>query len=212
MVSTEFKECLLIMYQEINEHHREQTKQNNQVIAFYIALVSFFIGINSSLVKEYTGIVINCIYITIIFVGFLVILMLVQLRVWQLRYAGGIQLIASIFFSDFSVNNNADLERCIRHFCSRSATKHSLFAPLTCKMIWGCVLISLAPIVLYHSYLSDTYFSIAPQIDLGFLCFLVMYLSTVYYCFKRRIDKTGNAGDLLWLFDTLNFQNIRMMQ
>lgn len=205
MVNNQFKEMLLIMYQEINEHHREQTKQNNQIITFYIAFISFFVGINSSLNSSYNAFIVHCVYLMVILVGYLSVLMLVQLRVWQLRYAGGLQFIASIVFSDTTVNNLKDFNRCVAHFVSKSPTKHSIFAPLTCKMIWGCMAISFLPIGLYYNYLIMQYTDIVDVITFFAILFLLLYLFALANFFKKKIEGTGNMGDILWLFDIYDF-------
>ena len=206
MIKNSYKDLLLIIYQELNIHHREQTKQNNQIITFYIALISFFIGVNTYIVDNYNNFLINCVYLIIILIGFMIIIMLIQLRVWQLRYAGGIQFISSIMFSDFIIKNYDDFYKCVEHFETRSGTKHSLFAPLTCKMIWGCIFISLAPIGLYYNYLTNVLCNKEKMVASVFIICIIVYLSIIYCFFKNKIDATGKKGEIVWLLDMVNFK------
>ena len=151
MVSKKYEPYLLSAYQQINEHHRFQTQQNNQTITFYIVFISFFIGFRDSL-SIFDDIIVNFIYIFVIVVGGIVILNMIQLRIWQLKYATAIQLVGSMFISDILIDSFSSFNQFIDSFECRSKTKHSLFAALTNKMIWGCTILSLAPFAMYFTF------------------------------------------------------------
>lgn len=206
MVAKKYQDYLLNVYQEMNIHHREQTSQNNQIITFYIVLISFFIGFHNELAKEYNIVLNNLVYIMLIVIGTIVNLTLIQLRTWQLRYASGLQLIGSMFICDKKIKNFDDFYDCIKEFECRSATKHSLIAPLTCKMIWGCIIISLAPFGLYYTYLNKFFLDCSHIILIIFIFIICVYLVLIYMYFKNKINSTGRKGEINWLMNYLNFR------
>lgn len=207
MISNTYKDYLLIVYQEMHAHHREQTVQNNQLIAFYIALVGFFLGFHSYLIDNFNFVLINCVFISLILIGLMINLMLIQLRVWQLRYAGAIQFLGSVFMCDKIIKDYQAFYECIKNFECRSATKHSLFAPLTCKMIWGCIIISLIPFGLYYTYLSNEILIVNSEISFIFIIVILVYLLLIYKYFRNKINDTGNKGEINWLLNYVNFLN-----
>lgn len=207
MINEKFKSFLIEVYQELNIHHRTQTTQNNQIITFYIALISFFFGFHSKLVKDFDMVLVNFVFITLIFIGFIINLMLIQLRVWQLRYAISIQFIGSVFMCDKVINNFSEFYSCMKTFESKSKTLHSIFAPLTCKMIWGCIFISLAPIGLYYEYLKNIILNSQKILFIAFIIVIAMYVLLIGVCFSRKTKKVGRKGDVLWMLNCFNFKD-----
>lgn len=205
MIKDKYYNYLLNVYQEIHSHHREQTNQNNQIITFYLALISFFIGFYNKLTTNYNTVVINCIFIIVIIIGAMVNVMLIQLRVWQLRYATALQLLGSMFLCDREIESYSDFYVCINQFECRSNTKHSLFKPLTCKMIWACLAISLTPFGLYYTYLRDYFIKYRFSLFIIFVMLIILYITAIYSIFKNKIKDVGNKGEINWLLDYINF-------
>lgn len=205
MISNIYKEYLLTVYQEMNVHHREQTVQNNQLMAFYIALISFFLGFHSYLIENFNFALVNCVFVSLILIGLMINLMLIQLRVWQLRYASAIQFLGSLFMCDKKIKDYQTFYDCIKKFECRSVTKHSLFAPLTCKMIWGCVIVSLIPFGLYYTYLSNEMLEASCELPFVFIMVVIVYLFFIYKYFSGKLNVTGNKGEINWLLDYVNF-------
>lgn len=199
-------EFLLTVYREVHIHHREQVMTYYKIATFYLTTVSLFVGLSNFLTSTNNYLMINCAFVILLIVGVLVNMMLIQSRIWQVRYASCLQFIGSLFLCDKKIKNYDDFFKAMNGFECKSKSKHSLFAPLTCKIIWACVTVSLAPIFLYYEYLLDLFYKRSCLITIVFLLFIVTYLIFIFLIFKRKIRNIGIKGEVNWLF---NFDNYK---
>ncbi|MCL2627075.1 MAG: hypothetical protein FWD44_00045 [Oscillospiraceae bacterium] len=202
MVGSNFQGFLSLLYQELNSHHREQASQNNQIISFYVVVMTFFVGFYQSIISLSEPII-STIFIVIFVLSIVIILMLIQLRVWQLRYAYGLSLVGSMFMSDINIDNLSSFYSFINNFEIEYKSIYSLFASLRMKMIWSCFIISLIPIVLYFLYIQNLHIMNPFLLWTLYLGVNITYVLFVIFTFRKKIRGTCNKDDIIWL---INFQ------
>ncbi len=201
MVDKKYESFLLQLYQEIHIQHRQQTEHINQAVVFYIALLSFFIGFYKSLVKSYSTIIVNVVFFALFFITVTFISVLIRYRVWQLKYAIGLQLLGHMFLSEIEINDYTAFLEQINTYQPDAPEKHRLFTSITCKMIWGCIIISIAPIGLYYSFLQTKTTIASDSLAAIFLFVIIVYLISVYVYFEKQLEKTDGKDSVLWLVD-----------
>ncbi len=81
------KEFLMSVYERCNEHIKEQSSKRDQTIAFYLVILSFYIGSYTSFSKmissQYSAIFLN---LVICMIGGMTIRTLSGLRSWHMQY------------------------------------------------------------------------------------------------------------------------------
>ncbi|EOC0436490.1 hypothetical protein ACI00D_004176, partial [Cronobacter dublinensis] len=101
------KDFLMSVYERCNEHIKEQSSKRDQTIAFYLVILSFYIGSYTSVSKmmssEYSTILLN---LVVCLIGGMTIRTLSGLRSWQMQYTDSALALNKILSRDnFDFNN-----------------------------------------------------------------------------------------------------------
>ena len=98
---TEFLEYLCSVYDHCHTHLIEQGRKRDQVLTFYVVLLSFVLTNLDKLKKEFLGQFTELIiYIILIFVGWIVLNSLSDLRSWHTQYLGAIYVLNWVFANE----------------------------------------------------------------------------------------------------------------
>lgn len=199
---------LITLYEQTSEHHREQTKQANQVVTFFLVFLAFFLNYQDNLWENTNILFTHMTYLAVIIVSRIVITLLIQLRVWQLQYAGCLQLIGSMFTCNGYIENYVDFNKFIKEFEAVSKSKHSLYKSITTKIIWVCALLSAYPVMAYYFYLSKLYggfrigkFTLDSILKATFFIGILILYTSFFLSFKKHINDILNKGEKIWLIN-----------
>lgn len=193
------KEFVMAIYDKCHDHLKEQTTKRDQVIAFYLVVLSFYFGSYSSLStmlgSNFTPILLNFVMVLI---GGLVIRILSGLRSWHMQYSDAI-----IFINKFIISGDVTKERLkqesLINFAEREIAKKDykrLFHGIENRIILGIILISGLTVVMltkslfnYFHYVDKRNIALF-QIILYFLYVIFHIVTTIIVLDKSKRQKT----------------------
>lgn len=118
------KDFLMSVYERCNEHIKEQSSKRDQTIAFYLVILSFYIGSYTSFSKmissQYSAIFLN---LVICMIGGMTIRTLSGLRSWHMQYTDSALALNKIISRDeFDFN---EVNERIKNFFNEKNEKYS---------------------------------------------------------------------------------------
>jgi len=118
------KDFLMSVYERCNEHIKEQSSKRDQTIAFYLVILSFYIGSYASFSKmissQYSAIFLN---LVICMIGGMTIRTLSGLRSWQMQYTDSALALNKILARDKL--DFANVNQSIKDFFEKQNQKYS---------------------------------------------------------------------------------------
>ena len=97
----EFLEYLRSVYGHCHTHLLEQGRKRDQVLTFYVVLLSFVLTNLDKLEKEFLGrFTVLIVYVILILVGWIILNSLSDLRSWHTQYLGAIYVLNWVFANE----------------------------------------------------------------------------------------------------------------
>lgn len=184
------REFLLNIYERCNEHLREQSTKRDQVIAFYLVVISFYFGSYNNVVKILTGAYSPILFnVVMILISGMTIRTLSGLRSWHIQYANSIVLLNMIIARD--ILNLKDMDRVANAFfaekdrCNRKRKIKELLKGIENRVIFGMVFISGLPAAMLMKELAGIMKIQSKEII--FLMEAAFYLVFVIFYIKNTI-------------------------
>jgi len=203
MLDDKYKDFLLSVYTESNNHLRDQTTKRDQVIAFYITVLAFFLSTYESLTNLHSTVIINTVFGVLVMLGIICFLNLSRLRSWHSQYSQCCSAISKLMVTDENINNYDDLTRFIRANNVQDSTKlpiKKFLSGVENIVVIGFAFTTLLPLFLWYTYISAQFH----LSFIGFIVIIVCYLFVVVRSFYKTILDSFKYNT--WL---VNFENIK---
>lgn len=115
-----FLDYLRDVYDHCHTHLIEQGKKRDQILTFYIVLLSFVLTNLNSLEKDFLGhSTVLIVYILLILIGWIVLNSLSDLRSWHTQYLGSIYVLNWVFANEQRFKTNDDLVNKINYLMTQ---------------------------------------------------------------------------------------------
>lgn len=199
MVNKEYKEFLINAYNVGNVHLCEQSKKRDQVITFYIALLSFLTAFYETITTKFDESIACFVFVIVFFLGFICLIQLIYLRVWHIHYLKCCITISKIMVSDKLINNYDELVNFIRKnnlIKDKKINMKEFFASSENIVILGFSFINLIPVYMLFFYMLK-YF------NYNVIFISIIYILTTYFFLCYSIKRAYKHNT--WI---LNFENI----
>lgn len=201
------KDFLMSVYERCNEHIKEQSSKRDQTIAFYLVILSFYIGSYTSFSKmissQYSAIFLN---LVICMIGGMTIRTLSGLRSWQMQYTDSALALNKILARDKV--DFVDVNQSIKDFFKKQNQKYSsmnferMLKGIENRVIFCMILISGFPTAI----LVKEIFSLL-KVNNEFLTasakVLVYCMYVLYYLYNTRKIIRRSANQPTWI---VNFE------
>lgn len=110
-----FLDYLRQIYDQANEHLREQEHKRDQVITFYSVLLSFFITANKAIAGNFGGpLIILFLSLGLFLIGIVVCLTIASLRGWHSQYLDAIYVLNYVIAHEESYETVLDLKNALQ--------------------------------------------------------------------------------------------------
>lgn len=194
---------LVTVYEQCNEHLREQSKKRDQVIAFYLVVLSFYFGSYSTLNRlldgPYTQILFN---IVIVCISGMTIRTLSGLRSWHIQYINAALTLNYLLIRN--IDSTEEINRVTRIFNymarrkMQKVTSRKIFSGVENRVILALIFISGFPMVMLVKEISSL---LKPQGDISvFLIEIILYfLYTLYYIKNTVIVIKKSVENKTWI-------------
>ncbi|EFM17933.1 MULTISPECIES: hypothetical protein [unclassified Pantoea] len=201
------KDFLMSVYERCNEHIKEQSSKRDQTIAFYLVILSFYIGSYASFSKmissQYSAIFLNLI---ICMIGGMTIRTLSGLRSWQMQYTDSALALNKILARDKL--DFGDVNQSIKDFFQKQNQKYSnmdfegMLKGIENRVIFCIILISGFPTAILVKEIFSLF-----KVNNDFLTASVkvlMYCTYIlYYLYNTRKIIRRSANQPTWI---VNFE------
>ncbi|ELQ5994883.1 hypothetical protein R2203_000984 [Cronobacter dublinensis] len=201
------KDFLMSVYERCNDHIKEQSSKRDQTIAFYLVILSFYIGSYTSVSKmmssEYSTILLN---LVVCLIGGMTIRTLSGLRSWQMQYTDSALALNKILSRDnFDFNN---VNENIKDFFLLQKNKYSkmgfrtMLKGIENRVIFCIILISGFPtaILVKESFLL---LKVNNEILINIVKTLVYLTYVLFYLYNTRKIIRRSADEPTWI---VNFE------
>ncbi|ELY2796618.1 hypothetical protein SNN58_001286 [Cronobacter dublinensis] len=199
------KEFLMSVYERCNEHIKEQSSKRDQTIAFYLVILSFYIGSYTSVSKmmssEYSTILLN---LVVCLIGGMTIRTLSGLRSWQMQYTDSALALNKILSRDnFDFN---DVNESIKEFFLLQKKKYSkmgfrtMLKGIENRVIFCIILISGFPTAIL---VKETFLllKVNNEILTNIVKALVYLTYVLFYLYNTRTIIRRSANEPTWIVD-----------
>ena len=109
-----------LLYEECNEHLREQDRKRDQTIAFFVALTGYFVAKESILSDNSSSWIL---YLLLFVVGIIITFILVRYKTWHEKYVLASISISTVMFS----NHEFSIEEFNKIYIETQNKKHISF-------------------------------------------------------------------------------------
>ncbi|HGC6388621.1 TPA: hypothetical protein ACI00M_001742 [Cronobacter dublinensis] len=201
------KDFLMSVYERCNEHIKEQSSKRDQTIAFYLVILSFYIGSYTSVSKmmssEYSTILLN---LVVCLIGGMTIRTLSGLRSWQMQYTDSALALNKILSRDnFDFN---DVNESIKEFFLLQKNKYSkmgfrtMLKGIENRVIFCIILISGFPTAIL---VKETFLllKVNNEILTNTVKVLVYLTYVLFYLYNTRKIIRRSADEPTWI---VNFE------
>lgn len=201
------KDFLMSVYERCNEHIKEQSSKRDQTIAFYLVILSFYIGSYTSFSKmissQYSAIFLN---LVVCLIGGMTIRTLSGLRSWQMQYTDSALALSKILSKDqFTFH---DVQESIKSFFYKQNIKYSnmdfrgMLKGIENRVIFCMILISGFPTAIL---VKEIFLLLKINIEvLTAVVKVLVYLTYVFfYLFNTRTIIRRSAKEPTWI---VNFE------
>ncbi|MFW0882959.1 hypothetical protein [Cronobacter dublinensis] len=199
------KDFLMSVYERCNEHIKEQSSKRDQTIAFYLVILSFYIGSYTSVSKmmssEYSTILLN---LVVCLIGGMTIRTLSGLRSWQMQYTDSALALNKILSRDnFDFNN---VNESIKEFFLLQKKKYSkmgfrrMLKGIENRVIFCIILISGFPTAIL---VKETFLllKVNNEILTNTVKVLVYLTYVLFYLYNTRTIIRRSANEPTWIVD-----------
>lgn len=201
------KDFLMSVYERCNEHIKEQSSKRDQTIAFYLVILSFYIGSYTSFSKmissQYSAMFLN---LVVCLIGGMTIRTLSGLRSWQMQYTDSALALSKILSKDqFTFH---DVQESIKSFFYKQNIKYSnmdfrgMLKGIENRVIFCMILISGFPtaILVKEIFLL---LKINNEVLTAVVKALVYLTYVFFYLFNTRTIIRRSAKEPTWI---VNFE------
>ncbi|MDP3447570.1 MAG: hypothetical protein Q8S22_05865 [Eubacteriales bacterium] len=182
---------LLSIYQECNEHAREQAKMRNSMITIYLALFAAYVGLLNG-EKPISEIILYSLFGAMLFIGFLCIRATIDYRCWIIRYLSCARAVSSLLMQEDVNGSAADVSEKLRERMnySKDVKKHTLNR-MGNMIIVFFIIITSAPVV----FLVDRLMGLSTWLKLVIsTSYMILYSTTHILILTNQVKKADNEG------------------
>lgn len=201
------KDFLMSVYERCNEHIKEQSSKRDQTIAFYLVILSFYIGSYTSFSKmissQYSAIFLN---LVVCLIGGMTIRTLSGLRSWQMQYTDSALALSKILSKDqFTFH---DVQESIKSFFYKQNIKYSnmdfrgMLKGIENRVIFCMILISGFPTAILVKEIFSL-LKVNNEVLTAVVKVLVYLTYVFFYLFNTRTIIRRSAKEPTWI---VNFE------
>lgn len=129
-----FLDYLRQIYDQANEHLREQEHKRDQVITFYAVLISFFITANKAISQSFGGpTIILFLSFGLFLIGVVACLTIASLRGWHSQYLDAIYVLNYVIAHEESYETVTDLKDALQNKITEDQNKAKKKLRMTIK-------------------------------------------------------------------------------
>lgn len=224
-----FLDYLFQIYNQANEHLKEQEHKRDQIVAFYAVLISFMITTNHVIEKNFGGplmVVILNLFLCVIGVG--VCVAIASLRGWHSQYLDSIYVINYAIAHQENYQTVKDLKNEIQRMMSQNQNKNEIeqqeitginkvkkwfnetIQSTENSMFYGMWLFSLAPLIMieiniYKMFNFGNKYILFAILVILFIAIAAIYFRYVKKVFEQRIENANTYKT--WILDFDYYSN-----
>ncbi len=202
--NTNREATLLAIYNECNEHAREQAKMRNGMMTIYLALFAAYAGLVNG-ERPLSEIIFYGLVGAMLILGWLCARAVIDYRCWIIRYLSCARAISSLLMQDMICGSAADISEILRKHMKRATSeKKHMFARMGNLVVIFFIIITSTPIV----FLADRMKMISGEVKILIsIIYIIIYsaiqIRTLAYQVKMA-DNEGGEGKyhkLPWIID-----------
>ena len=183
------KEFLSVVYEQCNEHMREQPRARDQVVLFYVAICAFYL----SSVDFLSDFMFFCLSFAMLVLGLACSFVVIKFRSWIIQYVNSAEVIGKLLINEQEFSTEAEIVRFIQENCSTS--QNPFFLRMGNVIILGFIFVTLAP----FAAICDRFLpSCTTAVVLCLLC-AALYFFFLVFLFYREVKKAETMGDKTWI-------------
>ena len=182
---------LLSIYQECNEHAREQAKMRNSMITIYLALYAAYIALLNG-EKELSFFSFCGLFVIMLLIGFFCVRTTIDYRCWIIRYTSCARSVSAFLMQGNFNDSAANISETLRMGTKQSKkNKKNIIGRMGNLIIFFFIMISSTPIIFLVDRINKILVLEKIAISAGYI---IVYSTIQIIVLVNEVKKVENEG------------------
>lgn len=203
MVTNKHKDFVLRLYDECNNHAKEQAVRRDQVIAFYIVVCAFYL--NWKICYELPLLIL--LNIAMILLGAICCLVLISFRSWIIQYGNCAEAVGKLLICDKTLKTQEEISLFLEVNCKKKSDSFIKYIKrMGNVVIIGFILITLAPFIKSYELLTRLCSCNAYAAIIVCIVAALYVYKLVSYHFKMSNMALTQENEITWIIRFNDFK------